>query len=236
MEAKQKILKEKKDINRIKTKALKTIETVHKIKDIAVIENEEDFHEPPDKDIPISEDHFLMLEYLCDNFKLDIKNMTEYLIKREYKHFICGTKLLRTDHDFLDERYEPIIYLTYEISMNGDVVHYLKFLKEVENVTKKCKIKRITCDEIIMEVKVKGIKNKRRIHNIVISYYPFEAIRREQIKGFKGTSIFNEIIKVGRVIQILRDQHEIRKTQLIRSKPILPKTDEELFEEILSWG
>jgi len=236
MEVKQKTLREKKDIKRIKNKELKTIETAHQIKDIAVIENEEDFHELPDKDIPISEEHFLMLEYLCDNFKLDIKNMTEYLIKREYKHFICGTKLLRTDHDFLDERYEPIIYLTYEISMNGDVIHYLKFLKEIENVTKTCKIKRVTHDEIIMEARVKMIQNKRQIHNIVISYYPFEAIRREQIKGFKGTSVFNEIIKVGRVIQILRDQHEIKKTQLIRGEPILPKTDEELFEEILSWG
>lgn len=193
----------------------------------------------PNKDISISNKNFKRLVFLCDYFKLNPQEMTEYLIKREYKFYICYQKLIRHDHNFLDEIKAKVKRFFYEISTNGDVIHYIKFLKEIEKVTPKCKIGTITPNDIILEIDVQSKKTVMAIHNIVISYYPFEAIRREDIKdlnGLKRISLYKEIIRVGRIIQILRDQGEIDNVKLIRSKPVLPKTDEELYEEILSWG
>ena len=193
----------------------------------------------PDKEILISDKNFKRLAFLCDYFKLNPQKMTEYLIKREYKFYICARKLIKKDIYFLEELKAKVKSFFYEISTNGDVVHYIKFLKDVEKITPKCKIGTITANDVIFEINTRDKKKLMATHNMIISYYPFEAIRREDIndlEGLKRICLRDEIIRVGRIIQILKDQGEIDNVKLIRSEPILPKTNDELYEEILSWG
>ena len=196
-------------------------------------------HEKSDKPVYLSKDILTKLRYLADNYQCNFQQTAQYLIEKEYSRFVNSEKIFERKDKLLNEIKENSGFLNYRVVILSDIVYYVSFLKDLRRVCEKVRVIHGSMDSVLVHTPYFSRRQAQRIHYTILKYYPFDSLRLINFSGWrrKGSkTIKQEIVAMGREIQILIESEEMTKGSIIRNLPVLFKSDNELLEEIISWG